>query len=39
MVSGQLRRQRLRRCQLAELSPLLVDVAVHGEGGLPQDCF
>jgi len=34
---GDLGGQRLRRRELLELSPLLVDVAADGEGGLPQD--
>src|SRR6266567_4090346 len=36
---GHVGGQRLRRYQLPKLSPLLVDVAAGGEGGLPQDCF
>jgi hypothetical protein len=35
---GHVDRQRLRRCQLSEQSPLLVDVTPDREGGLPQDC-
>ena len=31
--------QRLPRCQLPEQPPLLADVAVGGEGCLPQACF
>ena len=35
---GHVAGQRLRRCQLPELSPQLADVAFGREGGLPQDC-
>ncbi|HXJ63618.1 MAG TPA: hypothetical protein VNN79_07670 [Actinomycetota bacterium] len=34
---GDFSRQRLRRNQLAELSPLLIDAGVGRKGALPQD--
>ena len=34
---GHIGGQRLRRCQLPEQPPLLADVEVGGDGGLPQD--
>jgi hypothetical protein len=36
---GDVSGQRLRRGQVAEQSPLLIDINVGGEGGLPQDRF